>query len=163
MQQRVTSIALAFLAAGSIGALLGAQPGLPPAPPVSFAKDVQPILENNCLSCHGAAMQMGKLDLRTRESALQGGAHGAVLQPASAEQSKLYRMVAGLEKPSMPMSRTLTAQDTATLKAWIDQGVKWNAVMLTKPPDAAAPAALENRTITPEERNYWTFKLPVRA
>ena len=107
MQQRVTSIALAFLAAGSIGALLGAQPGLPPAPPVSFAKDVQPILENNCLSCHGAAMQMGKLDLRTRESALQGGAHGAVLQPASAEQSKLYRMVAGLEKPSMPMSGTL--------------------------------------------------------
>ena len=50
MQHRVTSIALAFLVTGSIGALLRAQPGLPPAAPVSFAKDVQPILENNCLS-----------------------------------------------------------------------------------------------------------------
>ena len=103
MQRLVTSIALAFLV--SIGALPGAQSGLPLAPsPVSFAKDVQPILENNCLSCHGDAMQMGRLDLRSRESALQGGAHGAVLVPASAEQSKLYRMVAGLEQPSMPMS-----------------------------------------------------------
>jgi uncharacterized protein DUF1553/uncharacterized protein DUF1549/cytochrome c len=166
MQHRVTSIALAFLVTGSIGALPRAQSGLPPAAPVSFAKDVQPILENHCLSCHGETMQMGKLDLRSRESALQGGAHGAVLLPANAERSKLYRMVAGLEKPSMPMSGNLTVQDVATLKAWIDQGAKWDAATLsssTKPPPAAALAALENRTITPEERSYWTFKLPVRA
>ena len=84
MHRRVTSIALAFLVTGSIGALLRAQSSLPPATPVSFATDVQPILENNCLSCHGDAMQMGRLDLRSRESALQGGAHGAVLVPANA-------------------------------------------------------------------------------
>ena len=132
MPRHVTSIALAFLVTGSISALLGAQSGLPPAPsPVSFAKDVQPILESKCLSCHGEAMQMGKLDLRSRESALQGGAHGAVLVPANAEQSKLYRMIAGLEKPSMPMSGNLTARDIATLKAWIDQGAKWDAAMLS--------------------------------
>src|ERR1700720_470842 len=163
MQPRVTSIALACLFTGRIGALLGAQSALPPAPPVSFAKDVQPILESHCLSCHGETMQMGKLALRSRESALQGGAHGAVLLPASAEQSKLYRMVAGLEKPSMPMSGTLTAQDIATLKAWIDQGVKWDAVLPSKPPADAARAAVQNRPITPEERNYWAFKPPVQA
>jgi len=101
-------------------ALPSAQSGVPLAPsPVSFAKDVQPILENNCLSCHGDAMQMGGLDLRSRESALQGGAHGAVLLPANAEQSKLYRMVASLERPSMPMSGKLTAQDIATLKGHV--------------------------------------------
>jgi hypothetical protein len=171
MQHRVTSIALAFLVAASIGALSRAQSSLPPAAPVSFARDVQPILENNCLSCHGETMQMGKLDLRSRESALQGGAHGAVLQPASAEQSKLYRMVAGLEKPSMPMSGNLTAQDIATLKAWIDQGAKWDAATPSSSAKSSAPrgdsgaalAALENRPITPEERSYWAFKLPVRA
>jgi hypothetical protein len=166
MQRLVTSIALAFLVAGSTGALPNAQSGLPLAPsPVSFAKDVQPILENNCLSCHGDARQMGRLDLRSRESALQGGAHGAVLVPANAEQSKLYRMVAGLEQPSMPMSGRLTVQDIATLKAWIDQGAKWDAITLSSStkPSAAALAALESRPISAEERSYWAFKLPVQA
>ncbi len=165
MPHRVTSIALAFLVTGSIGALLRAQSGLPPATPVSFAKDVQRILENSCLPCHGETMQMGKLDLRSRESALQGGAHGAVLLPANAERSRLYRMVAGLEQPSMPMSGNLTARDIATLKAWIDQGAKWDGATLSSStkPSAAALAALENRPITPEERSYWAFKPPVRA
>ena len=47
------------------------------------------------------------------------------MTPANAEQSKLYRMVAGLEQPAMPMSGTLTRQEMATLKAWIDQGATW--------------------------------------
>ena len=36
---------------------------------ISFDKDIQPILQNNCLKCHGAKIQLAKLDLRTRESA----------------------------------------------------------------------------------------------
>jgi uncharacterized protein DUF1553/uncharacterized protein DUF1549/cytochrome c len=263
MFRRVASIAPALLVAASIGALPGAQSApLPQTAAVSFAKDVQPILERSCLSCHGDAMQMGKLDLRGRESALRGGAHGPALVPANAEGSKLYRMVAGLEVPSMPLSGTLTAQEIGTLKAWIDQGAVWempvsfaaeirpifegscfachgDAAQLSRfdlrtrvtalqggargsdivpgdaehsrlyrrvagleqpsmpaqggpltgdqvaaikrwidqgapwdaaatsaserPSPSAALAALENRPITPEERNYWAFKLPAQA
>jgi hypothetical protein len=173
MQRRVTSIALAFLVTGSIGALLRAQSSLPPgASPVSFAKDIQPILENNCLSCHGDAMQMGKLDLRSRESALQGGARGSDVIPGDADRSRVYRRVAGLEQPSMPVQGApLTAGQIAAIKKWIDQGAKWDAAILssstnpssTNSSGAAALAALENRPITPEERNYWAFKLPVPA
>lgn len=256
------SIALAFVVAGSVAALLSAQ-AIPasPAAIVSFTKDVEPILERNCRSCHGETLQAGNLDLRTRDSALRGGAHGPAIVPANAEQSRLYRMVAGLEQPSMPMSGDLTAQDVATLKAWIDQGARWDvAVSFAKdilplferscrtchgdtaqlsrfdlrtresalrggergadiipgsaeqsrlyrrvaglekpsmpaqgtpltaaqiaavrqwideganwdsvpssnatPSAAAALAALENRPITPEERRYWAFRLPVQA
>jgi hypothetical protein len=38
--------------------------------PVSFSKDIQPILETSCWKCHGGTVQVAKLDLRTRESAL---------------------------------------------------------------------------------------------
>src|SRR5438552_2338855 len=52
---------------------------------VSFSKDIQPILQASCWTCHGAALQLSQLDLRTRESALKGGEHGTVLAPGKAE------------------------------------------------------------------------------
>src|SRR6266851_822841 len=78
--------------------------------------------ESHCWSCHGDATQMSKLDLRTSEAAITGGAHGTVLVPGNAEQSKLYRMIAGLEKPAMPpQGAALTSEQIAAVKAWIDQ------------------------------------------
>ncbi len=56
--------------------------------PVSFSKDIRPIFASSCWKCHGAAVQLSKLDLRTRESALKGGAHGPALAPGNAEQSE---------------------------------------------------------------------------
>jgi hypothetical protein len=128
MRRFIPSTVLTLVATASVVVLLGAQgPAAPAQRQVVFAKDVQPILDKNCLSCHGESMQLSKLDLRSRESAMQGGAHGAVIVPGDADQSKLYRMVAGLEKPAMPMSNsTLSVDEIATLKAWIDQGAQWD-------------------------------------
>src|SRR6185503_990675 len=126
---RGRSIALAFVIAGSIAALLRAQvaPAVP-AGTVSFAKDVEPILERSCRSCHGEAQQAGKLDLRTRESALRGGTRGSDVVPGSADQSRLYRRIAGLELPSMPAKGApLTAAEIAAVKQWIDDGAKWDS------------------------------------
>jgi hypothetical protein len=168
MPGRFTSIALAFLAVGSMTALLSGQAvRTSPAPLVSFANDVDPILERNCRPCHGETVQMGKFDLRTRESALRGGVRGSDIIPGDAEGSRLYRRVAGLERPPMPAQGTpLTAEQAAVVKQWIDEGANWDAPATSsnaKTSAAAALAALENRSITPDERNYWAFKLPVQA
>ena len=112
-------------------------------------------------------MQLAKLDLRTRESALAGGAHGAALVPGNAEQSRLFRRITGAEAPAMPMSGdALTPAQIAAIKAWIDQGAAWDAVPAASSAAgsaAAALSALERMDITPEQRNYWAFKLPVQA
>ncbi len=135
--------------------------------PVTFAKDIQPIMERTCWTCHGSSLQLSKLDLRTRESALKGGAHGAAIVPGKAEQSKLYRLVAGLENISMPMEGPkLTPSEISAVKTWIDEGAKWEVSAATAPKAAAASsalAALENMEITPAQRNYWAFRLPVQA
>src|SRR5215470_16638146 len=167
MRRRLGSVALGLLVVGSIGALLRAQAApAAAAQPVSFANDVAPILERSCLSCHGETMQMGKLDLRTRETALRGGTRGADLVPRDAEGSRLYRRVAGREKPAMPaQGAALTASEIDAIKRWIDTGAEWDAAAMTAKaqPTAAALAALESRPITAAERNYWAFKLPVQA
>src|SRR6266480_4986125 len=109
MRQRVPSIFLATLAAGSVVALLSAQapaptpPADPAQPAVTFARDIQPIFEKTCWNCHCASLQLAGLNLSTREGALKGGEHGAAIVPGNAQQSKLYRAVAGLDDIVMPM------------------------------------------------------------
>ena len=54
-----------------------AQSALPSS--LAFDRDLRPILQKNCLSCHNPALRVSRLDLSTREGALTGGAKGVVL------------------------------------------------------------------------------------
>jgi len=134
--------------------------------PVSFTKDIEPVLQGSCWKCHGSAIQLSKLDLRTRDGALKGGEKGPAIVPGKAEESKLYRLVAGLEKPAMPMDGKLTAEQISTIKEWIDQGAAWEASREAsnagKQDSTSQLAALEDMPIPPEARKYWAFQKPVR-
>ncbi len=134
---------------------------------VSFSKDIQPILEQNCLSCHGPSMQSSRLNLSTLEDALRGGARGSAIVPGRADDSRLYRLAAGLDKPAMPLgAKKLTDEQLASIKNWIDQGAHWDAGVVgakTQPGAASAFANLENVQLPAGARNYWAFKLPVQA
>ena len=44
--------------------------------PVSFEKEIAPILKDNCLRCHGAARQSARLRMDTFEQMAKGGATG---------------------------------------------------------------------------------------
>jgi hypothetical protein len=156
----------AFVVFSAVTFRVAAQPAQAPLPAkVSFAKDVLPVLEANCLKCHGASMQLSKFNLSTQELAMKGGATGAAIVPGHADESKLYRLVAGLDKPRMPMNGELTAPQIATIKTWIDQGASWESVSLvTKAtPDANPWAELENKKLPAGARDYWAFKAPVQA
>jgi len=59
---------------------------------------------------------------------LKGAKHGPVLVLGKAENSRLYRLVAGLDQPRMPMNGKLTQAQIETIKLWIDQGAQWEAV-----------------------------------
>jgi hypothetical protein len=168
-QRLLASVGLGVAVVSAV-TLLGAQApagsGTAP-PPVDFPTAIRPILEAKCLGCHGDKLKLSKLDLRTRQSAIDGGTHGPSLVPGNAEQSRMYRHVAGLEAPAMPMrGDPLTAAEVAALKRWIDQGAEWPAGVTpaaTASTSAAAVAAFDDRPITDEERSYWAFKRPVQA
>src|ERR1700689_534407 len=128
LRVRSTLIALALTCAGASARS---------STEVSFARDVAPILSKNCAQCPAQAAGMGNLDLRTRESALKGGQHGPAIVPGAAAQSNMYRHLAGLAKPQMPMGGTLTAPEIAVVKDWIDSGAEWDAtITLVAPPPA---------------------------
>jgi uncharacterized protein DUF1553/uncharacterized protein DUF1549/cytochrome c len=155
---------LAFAVSASITARPNAQE------PVSFTKDIKPIFESSCWGCHGTAAQLSKLDLSTRDGALKGGEHGPAIAPGRAEDSRLFRLVAGLEKPGMPLDRSaLTAEQVAVIKAWIDEGAHWDTspadIAKTSPATSASNGAPppENASVPAGARDYWAFKLPLKA
>ena len=164
MRRSALSTLLITAGIGLLVALPSAQAPAPVPPPaaaspsVTFARDIEPIFAKSCWNCHSADAQLADLDLSTREAALRGGEHGAALVPGNAEQSRLYRMVAGLEPITMPMDGSqLTPAEIAAIKTWIESGAEWgapSAASTAKPAGASsALAALENMDITPEQRS----------
>jgi len=131
----------------------------------AFADDLntraQKVLSQNCLACHGAALQSSKLDLRSRESMIQGGERGSALMPGHPETSRLFLFASGTEQPSMPPGKKLSDEDLDTLRAWIKAGAKLDDVATPDADKQATLAKLEDRPITAEERKFWSFQ-PVK-
>ena len=98
---------------------------------VDFAREVRPILEKSCFGCHGPEKQKSNYRLDVRDIALKGGESGErAIVPHDAKASPLVRYVSG-EDPDMVMPPKksdvprLTAEQVATLRAWIDAGPSW--------------------------------------
>ncbi|APZ95713.1 Planctomycete cytochrome C [Fuerstiella marisgermanici] len=104
--------------------------------PVDFKRDVYPVLKSRCFDCHaGDKPDSGyRLDVY-RE--LLGYSTGEVLaEPGGSRHSRLLEVVAAdSEEDRMPPDGDdpLTDQQIAMLKAWIDQGMKWDDKLLPPP------------------------------
>ncbi len=130
--------------------------------PITFTDHIRPIMERSCWNCHGEAAQLSDLDLSSREGALEGGAKGPAIVPGRAEDSRLFRMMAGLDQPFMPMSGDpASAAELAAVRTWIDEGAHWDTEAVTSAADALA--ALENDALPPGAREYWAFQHPRQA
>ena len=93
---------------------------LPGASVPRFERDVLPLLNRRCFQCHGEAVRMGELDLRTPDSMVKGGTQGPALSRGSAEDSLLFQRVVD---QSMPMGEDkLSPPELDLLRAWIDAG-----------------------------------------
>ena len=133
-------LATAALAAFATGGTFSAQ--MPDK--VDFARDVQPIFRQNCYGCHGPRQQNNNLRLDRRRDAMRGGTI-PVIGPGNSEASHLYLRLVGrdtLPGQTMPPTGSLTPQQLATIKTWIDQGAEWpDAASGDAPPTPPDPKA----------------------
>jgi hypothetical protein len=130
---------------------------------VDFVKDIQPILQQQCVKCHGEEKQKGKLRLDSREAALKGGKAGPALVEGDAEKSEMVRRIS-LPKSDddfMPSEgEPLPKAQVDRIKEWINQGAVWPETALAKGPSKPAtppgpllpadfkPSAAEQKAIT---------------
>jgi uncharacterized membrane protein len=102
-------------------------------PTVSFATQVKPILENNCVGCHvagGQGYEVSGLALDNYAALMAGTRFGKVVLPGNPRDSVLNMLVEGRADPSISMphgnQRKLFKEEVETLRLWVKQGANDN-------------------------------------
>jgi WD40 repeat protein len=91
----------------------------------SYYRDVRPILNRSCTSCHQPAVKSSGLDLTTYAGFQAGGARGPAFVAGSPDESLAVKLITGAMKPSMPLSGpALSAGDIDAIRGWIKSGAK---------------------------------------
>jgi uncharacterized membrane protein len=109
--------------------------GLDTPPAISFyAKHINPILDANCVSCHGEGKTSGGLRMDSYDLLMKGGHDGPVIVAGKPESSLLLTRVTlpPGHKQFMPAEGKppLRTEQIAWIKAWIEQGASPTATAL---------------------------------
>lgn len=105
--------------------------GLRADEPVTFNRDIRPILSDHCFQCHGpdrATRQADlRLDVEAEAKAERGGAPAIVAGKPDASElmARVTSTDSDLRMPPAELGRPLTAKQIALLRQWIEAGAGW--------------------------------------
>ncbi len=105
----------------------------PPPPPekpvlVSFSKEIQPIFDNHCVSCHNENHSLLNLKPCCSWYELLATGHNVpYLDSINPDESKLLKRITGAVMPIMPPTgNPLAQEDIDLIKKWIGEGARNN-------------------------------------
>ena len=120
--------------------------------PVDFNAEIRPILNENCVACHGGVKTSADLNLQFRDLALLGGESGEpAIVPGNAGASAVVRMI-NHSDPEFRMPKDgdpLTEDQVGLIRRWINQGAEWErhwayeSPVRPRLPDVDAPTPLD--------------------
>lgn len=109
---------------------------------VDFARDIRPILNANCVECHGGVKAAGNVSFVYEDRVIdfEGKSGYTVVTPGDVEESEIiFRITTDDEDDRMPPPEdhaSLSNKEVTLIKNWIEQGAAW--------------------------RNHWAFEKPIR-
>jgi mono/diheme cytochrome c family protein len=117
---------------------------------------VGPVLETECLYCHGGKFKQAGLDISTREKLLRGSeSHKDIVVPGNADASLLIKKIKHLHQPGMPYQRERLSDETiAIVAAWVDAKVPYSK-------DLQLGGAAE-RKASLHGSDHWAYQPPKR-
>jgi uncharacterized membrane protein len=120
--------------------------------PIVFAKDIKPIFDTYCTSCHNPSDSKGGLDMTVTEAFIRGGKKaGPPIIPGQPDLSPLYQFINGHLQPQMPKEeKPLSKEEISLIAHWIEDGALFD--------DQTSYADIESAT-TDHSMNEWITKL----
>ena len=130
------------------------------ADPVSFSKDLAPILLTKCQSCHGPKKAKGKYRVDTFSRAMDKGAtdqHG--FTPRNLDESEVYyRLITDDKDERMPLdAEPLSGEQISLFKRWIEEGSTFEG------DQDASLASIIPPPVHPESPEKYSSKIPIQA
>jgi len=108
---------------------------------VSFQKDIKPILDSSCVSCHdgsGEGVTKSAFSARDYDSVMKGTKFGPVIVAGDSASSTLYRLISHQADQAVQMPphhaqslaegrlQPLSKEQIELFRLWIDQGARNN-------------------------------------
>jgi len=99
---------------------------------VTYANDVEPIIQKHCAVCHVSGQQGAResgLVMDSYESLMKGTPFGQVINPGSAMSSSLYILVSGKDRLTVTMphgKKHLSDEEIESIRVWIENGAVEN-------------------------------------
>ena len=105
-----------------------AQPTGTPSVAPSFSKQILPLLNDKCSSCHNANTQLGGWDATSYQSVMTTGVHGPVVVASNVTGSLLAQKIRGFQTSgnAMPPSGLMSEPNVRLLLDWIATGAADN-------------------------------------
>ena len=102
-------------------------------PEVSYAADIQPILQRHCIECHiagGPGYEASGLGMASYQELMNGTRYGTVVLPGDNLGSVLVMLIEGRADPSINMPHgdrpPLKQAEIETVRRWVEQGARNN-------------------------------------
>ncbi|MFM7070678.1 MAG: PSD1 and planctomycete cytochrome C domain-containing protein [Planctomycetota bacterium] len=138
-------VLLSVLLSGLPAASVAAAPG---SEPVSFNRDVRPILSENCFACHGFDPKHREAGLRldTFQGATVDRDGTPAIVPGNPAKSLIWERIHSTDPevvmpPPKSRKKTLTTAQRQILKRWIEEGAKYETHWAFQSPKRESPAA----------------------
>jgi hypothetical protein len=140
---------LVYVALLTVAPAIGSEPERP-----LFERDIVPVFTAHCWKCHGMENRKAGLDLRTPPLVMHGSDRGPVIVKGSAAQSLLFQKI---ESGAMPPGKVLklTKDQVEVVRRWIDSGAEAAR-------SYGALTKIEAGEVTDKDRDFWSFRKPVR-
>lgn len=114
---------------------------------VDFVHDVAPILKKRCIECHLGKEPKGEVSFETRQMLVDA----KLVVPGKSGESEIVKRLLSKDPDQRmpPQGEPLDEKQIATIKAWIDEGVKWDDNYSFKPRTYKAPLKLQPVALPP--------------
>lgn len=127
--------------------------------PVSYYRQVRPLIQRQCSGCHQPAKAGGNLILTDFAAFQKGGENGTGFVAGQPDNSLLIQYVSG-DKPEMPRGADpLKAEQVALLRRWIQEGAKddtpaaaRDTVSADHPPVYSTPPVITALSYSPDSQ-----------
>ena len=136
---------------------------------VDFRRDIYPLLKSHCFECHSGTNPESGYRLDVHDEMLGYSTGEALVRPGHSADSRLIEILESedeaIRMPPSDSEKSLTPKQIALLRAWIDQGAKWDAKLLPTPKpesDHWAFQSISQPTIPSVEHDNW-IRTPVDA
>lgn len=122
--------------------------------PVSFTKEIRPLLNGTCNACHKPDKSKADLDMTTYASLMKGSKHGPIVIASDPAKSKIVMQVVGLEPEMPPEGDPLKPEQIALLQRWIGEGAKDDTLApgmaKVQPPIYSVPPVVSSLAWSPD-------------